>query len=73
MMTILSAAGNNYDFDKILEALRLHYPPGMTLSGQPLSKAVPTNFVRPFGKGSYKGKGKGKGGWRKGSSWQTSG
>jgi len=51
--SILSAAGNEYKFNKIVDVLRVHSPPRTRIAGQPLRTGS--------GAGSAKGKGKRRG------------
>lgn len=63
---LLLAAGNRYEFGALVDAIRVHYPAGLTLTGMTRHPApLHTNSGRHRGRGgghSHAGKGKGRSG-----------
>ena len=68
---LLLAAGNKYDMDAILNAIKVQYPAGLTPTGLARHPATVVGPTRSRGRGSH-GRGRGKSGgsfkWR---TWQT--
>ena len=64
MSHILLAAGNRYNFQAILDAVRMQFPAGLTLTGMARPGAtLSSSSAAPSRKGRGSGKGKGRG-WK---------
>ena len=68
---LLLAAGNRYDMDAILNALKVQYPPGLTLTGLTRHPTAISTHVKGRGRGNH-GRGRSRSGgsfkWR---TWHT--